>query len=185
MNIEDKLLFLKYALPSIVGKTGSLGSCSGAPVKFSESQIDSFVKQVSESKVPDIEIEKTFKVATAMCTHIAMRMGKSSIDSEVIREYFLFEHNSVVDERSELRRTFDSVACKVHAGRIISMERGLATVETDAIGKKEYDTSFLKDAKVGELVAVHFNYITERISAETEKRMKISSNTGRKLKTGA
>jgi hydrogenase maturation factor len=183
MNIEDKLLFLKYALPSIVGKAGCPGSCSGALVKFSESQINDFVKQVSENKVPDIDIEKTFKFATTMCTHIAMEMGKSSIDSEVVREYFLFEHNSVVDERFELRKTFDSVACKTYPGKIVSLDKELATVET-RIGKKEYSTSFLKDAKVGELVAVHFNYITERISMETEKKMNAVSNASKKLKTG-
>lgn len=183
MEIEDKLLFLKYALPSLVGKSGSRGLCSGATVGFSESQINGFVKQVSEGEVPDLDIGKTFRVATAMCNFIAAKMGKKSVDSEVIRKYFLFEHNNVVDERSKLAKGLDNESCKTYAGKILSIKEKLAIVKT-RIGEKEYSTSFLNDAKVGDRVAVHFSYIIERVSAETEEKMSKTWNAGRKLKQG-
>jgi hydrogenase maturation factor len=182
-NEEAKLVFLRYALPSMVGKAGGLGSCSGMPINFTESQISEFVKQVSEDKVPELDIGKTFRVANAMCTLIATKMEKSEIDEEVIREYFLFEHNGFVIRRSEEGEKFDHIACKTYAGKIIRVNDGLALVHTSA-GEKEYLTSFLKNAKVGESVAVHFDYIAERISSETVKKMGDPSAYGRKLKVG-
>lgn len=186
MNIKDeeaKIIFLKYALPSMVGKAGERGSCSGAPIDFTESQISGFVEQVSEGKIPELDIGKTFRVANAMCAIIATKMGKSSIDAEVIREYFLFEHNSLVIKRSEEGEKFDHIACKTYAGKIMRVKGDTAFVKT-SMGEKEYSASFLKDARVGENVAVHFGYITERISTETVRKMGDPSAVGRRLKTG-
>jgi hydrogenase maturation factor len=175
MEITDKISFLKYALPALAA-----GACGVD--KFSKSQIDEFVKQVSENKIPDLDIEKTFKLANVMCNFVATRDKKTSIDTDVIREYFLFEHNKVLDDNAKLE-DHDIKTCKTYARKITNIEEGFAIVKTK-IGEEKYSTAFLKDAKVGDIVAVHFSFITERISAETARKMNSLQNASQKIKLG-
>ena len=159
---EDRLLFLKYALP-----------CAGTLVKrgkVTQEYVDSLIKLVSEGRVPEENAEAMFKVANAMCEHIAARMGKSSIDAEVIRDYFLMEHSKVVDERYELMRDFDPSACKTYSGKVLGVGEGTALVETSR-GRKEYKTVFEKGVREGDVVAVHFDFIVEKIPPSLARRM--------------
>jgi hypothetical protein len=163
MQVEDRLLFLKYALP-----------CAGTLVKrgaISQERVDNMVKMVSDGKLPEEGAEGVFKVAFAMCSIIAMRMGKKSIDADVIRQYFLMEHSKVVEDRFEYMRDFNPVACKTYAGKVVEAGKDSAVVRT-ALGEKEYRTVFARDVKKGDEVAVHYNFIIERIPDSTARRMK-------------
>ncbi len=185
MNIddEDKLLFFKYTLPCLL--PGQPVRLTGGELmrEVSESRIKGFILQVSEGKVPDIDISKTFRTAYPLCEMIATTMGKSSIDAEVIREYFLLEHNAMIPARIAEGEKFDSVACKTYAGRILSINGNRAVLDTDA-KKKDYDVSLLKDARVGDRVATHFDYVSDKISAEMEMKMRGKSGANRRLKIG-
>ena len=165
MEIEDRALFLKYALP-----------CAGTLVKrgvVSQAHVDHLVALVSEGHVPVEKEEEMFKVANAMCKHIAERMGKPKIDSEVIREYFLLEHSKVVDERYELMRDFNPVDCRTYAGVVLKIEEGHATVRTN-LGERVYRTTFARDLKENDKVAVHFDFVIEKISNQTAKKMQMA-----------
>lgn len=154
MIIKDRLLFLKYALP-----------CAGTLVKrgnVSKEYVESLVKLVSDGKVPGENAEAMFKVANAMCDKIAKRMEKDSVDSDVIRQYFLLEHSEVVDDRYELMKDFDPVSCKTYAGRVVSCNNGSAVVET-RLGKRDYKAAFAKGVKPGDSVVVHWNFIIEKV----------------------
>jgi len=163
MNAEDRLLFLRYALP-----------CARTLVKrgsVSQDRIDELMMMVSENRPPPEGAERIFVVANAMCGVIAKRMGKRGVDSEVIREYFLFEHSDVVDDRFELMRDFDPVGCKTYPGRVVGTGTGSAVVET-VLGRRDYRTAFSESLRPGDDVVVHYDYVIEKIDAETTKRMK-------------
>lgn len=162
MKINDRLLFLRYALP-----------CASTLVRrgnVTQEYIDRLTSLVSQGKVPKEDAESMFKVANAMCESVAERMGKSAIDADVIRQYFLLEHSKVVDDRYRLMGDFNPIDCKTYAGRVLKVNDGNALVET-RLGKKLYSTVFAKEVKEGEEVAVHFSFIVEKIPAELARRM--------------
>ncbi len=163
MMIKDRLLFLKYALP-----------CAGTLInrgKVSKEYVDELKEMVSVGNLPKDDAEKMFKVAIAMCDSFAERMGKEYVDEEVIRRYFLLEHDKVVDERYELMHDFNPTDCKTHSGKVIAMRGRVAEVETE-LGKREYDTRFASYVKEGDTVAVHFDFIVEKISEEVAAKMR-------------
>jgi len=168
MLIKDRLLFLKYALP-----------CARTLVKrgkISQGDVNSAIRQVAGNNVPETKIEGIFKVANFECSRLAKKAGKACIDSGTIRRYFLLEHNAVVDERFELMKDFNPSACKTYAGRVARIGKGYALVETP-LGRKRYKTDFCKGVKRNDTVAVHFDYIIERISDTMARRM-ISMGNG-------
>jgi hypothetical protein len=163
MIVQDRLLFLRYALP-----------CAGTLVKrgnVSQAYLDSTIRLVSEGKVPNERAEAIFKVANAMCGMLAEREGKTTIDSDVIREYFLVEHSRVVDDRFELMGDFDPVSCKTYVGVVRSVDGPSATVET-VLGKNAYKTLFVEDTKKGDKVIVHYDFIIEKASPDVLKWLK-------------
>ncbi|MGD0728766.1 MAG: hypothetical protein ABR981_01685 [Candidatus Micrarchaeaceae archaeon] len=162
MKIEDRKLFLKYALPcaSTFVTRGTL----------TQEHLNDLIRTVSDDNLPNENVEEMFKVANAMCKIIAMRMNKSSIDSEVIRQYFLLEHSKVVDDRYELMRDFNPIDCKTYAGIVTKTENGHAIVKTSR-GEREYKTLFAKNAREKDMVVVHFDFIVELITEDTFKKM--------------
>ncbi len=164
MNAEDRLLFLRYALP-----------CAGTLVrrgKVSQDYVNSLIRLVSEDKLPPEGTEKMFIVASTMCSKIANRLGKAEIDQDVIRTYFLFEHGEVVDDRFALMKDFNPVDCKTYPGKVIDVEATSAVVETN-LGSKAYSIIFAKGVKPGNSVVVHYDYIIEKISEDAVKRMNV------------
>jgi hydrogenase maturation factor len=162
MKITDRVLFLKYALP-----------CASTLIKrgdASQHYIDNLVDLVSNGRVPKEDAEQMFKIANAMCNSVATRMKRNSIDTEVIRQYFLMEHSKVVDDRFELMGDFDPVDCKTYAGKVLEVHNGSAVVET-ALGQRKYRTIFVKSVKKDDNVAVHFDFIVEKITNDTANKM--------------
>ena len=158
-----------YALP-----------CGGTFVKrgiLKEEEWNRCIALVSENRTPEEKIEKMFLVANVICSRVAKQMGKSEIDSEVIREYFLMEHSKVVDDRFRIMRDFHPVACSTYAGNVMAIKNGHSAVKT-VLGEKEYRTDFERGLTIGDIVAVHFDFIVEKISKETAEMMnKVNSDT--------
>ena len=123
---------------------------------------------VSRNIAPEDGAEKIFVVANGMCRAIAKRMGKGSVDADVIRRYFLLDHSKVVDERFELMKDFDPVSCNTRIGIVKSFDGPSAVVETD-LGRLSYKTLFAKDARIGDRVVVHYDFIIEKASADVIK----------------
>jgi len=162
VKIDDRILFLKYALP-----------CASTLVKrgvVTQEHVNSLIALVSDGEVPKEGAENIFKIANAMCESIAGRMGKGAVDAEVIRTYFLLEHSKVVDDRFESMKDFDPVACKTYAGKVAEVNGCFAIVET-ILGKQRYKTVFAKEVKKNDNVAVHFDFIVEKISAAIAGKM--------------
>lgn len=162
MKIENRLLFLKYALPC----AGTLVMRGNVPQEY----VDHLVQLVSKGKVPEEDAESMFKVANAMCEFIAKRSGKETIDDDVIRQYFLMEHSRTVDDRFELMKDFDPVDCKTYACKVVEADGDSALLETP-LGKRTYKTIFERDVKPGDNVVVHWGFIVERIPESLARKM--------------
>jgi hydrogenase maturation factor len=120
-------------------------------------------------KIPE-NSEKIFKVANLMCEKIAKSLGKKAIDESIVRKYFLFNHDKVVDKRYKIFRDFDPLACRLYSGRIINIKNRKATVQT-IIGRKKYKMYPFQNLKKGDSVIVHRDIIIERISESLEKKL--------------
>jgi len=163
---QDTLLFLRYALPCAKDNLVKRGS-------WSQSELNEAIDSVSMGRVPAGKVENRFPVANAMCSAIAEESGKKEVDAAVIREYFLFRHSAVIEQRVENEEEpegFDKLACMTRAGHVLKVGGGFVIVETD-LGKKRYKTDFAKGLKGGDAVAVHFDYVSEKIDERTAKKM--------------
>ncbi len=151
---SDRLLFLKYAVP-----------CATTLVKrntLAQKDYDSLLAGIINGKLPQGEPEKIFKVAFAMCSATALKNG-GQIGAKIIRDYFWFGHDAVVDERFEAMRDFDPVHCKTYPARVTKVRGAIATVET-SVGKQECRTDFTPAIKPGSCVVVHRGYVVEEIA---------------------
>ncbi len=160
MNISDRILFLKYALP-----------CAGTLVKrgsVSQEEWDDSIRNLSNGHAKP-GAENTFKVATAFCTLMAKDAGESEISENTIRRYFLSEHDTVVDRRAEEMGDFLPDDCRIYAGKVADVAENRAIVETQR-GKLEYRTDFCK-VREGDTVVVHWDFVVEHVDLDTAKAL--------------
>jgi hydrogenase expression/formation protein HypC len=161
-NDESRLLFLKYALP-----------CADTLVErgfVTQKSIRELIKNISLNKEIKEHPEKIFRTANFMCGKIARRIGKKCIDKNIIRRYFLFEHDKVVDSKYKLFKDFNSMQCRIFSGKIIKVKNKEALVQT-IIGSKEYKIDFIPNLKIGDYVVVHRNFIVEKINESVFKKL--------------
>ncbi len=153
MRIKNRRLFFCYALP-----------CAQTLVsrgQLKQEELDKIIEDFSNGKLPKKGFENNFKVAMAMLKILAQKLGKKEIDDEVIRQYYLVEHDRVVDQRYEEVGDFDPIACKIRVGEVLAIDGKKAKVKTE-FGIKDYRTDFVKRLKVGDKVVVHYNFIVEK-----------------------
>ncbi|MFH7904347.1 MAG: hypothetical protein QXQ58_01365 [Candidatus Aenigmatarchaeota archaeon] len=163
MQIKNRKLFFCYALP-----------CAQTFVKrgkISQEDLDRIIKNFSRGKMPKKGFESIFLVANNMLKIIAMKMGKDKIDMKVIRQYYLVDHDKVVDKRYEEVGDFDPIACKIRVGEVLSIKDNKAIIKTE-FGIKEYKTDFVKKLRVGDRVIVHYDFIVEKFTKKIEKDLK-------------
>ena len=161
-NDSSRVLFLKYALPcaDTLVKRGSVSS----------KLIEKSIKNISLNRKLSDHPEKIFKTAYGMCEKIARRTSKKFIDEIVIRRYFLFEHDKVVDSRYKTFKDFNPLLCRVFPGKILKIRNERALTKT-IIGNKIYRTNFIQNLKIGDYVVVHRSFAVERISGNIFKKL--------------
>lgn len=162
---EDRLLFLRYALPC-AGTLVRRGSVSAASIEAAE-------RAVASGSAP-AGAEACFKVALAACSLRAKDAGKERIDAAVIREYFRSGHDAVIDARYAEMGDFDPEACRVRAGRVLSVRAGKAVVTLPG-GERSCRMDFVPEARPGEWVLVHWGFLVEPVSAAEAQRINGSS----------
>ena len=157
MEISNRILFFKYAIPcaETLVKRGALDK------KDFEKMFDA----VKKGKEPEKNSEQVFKVALAHLNLIAKRNNRQVIDEETIREYFLFGHDKVVDDRFEEMKDFNPEACRVYFGIVNKIKNDAAVVETPD-GNKSCKLDFVKGLAADDLVVVHRDFVVEKISDE-------------------
>ena len=67
-------------------------------------------------------------------------------------------------------KDFNPVDCKTYSGKVLEVRGGEATVET-RLGKRNYKTTFMRDAAKEDEVIVHWDFIVERVPPAFSKRM--------------
>jgi len=159
--------------------------------KMNRVYADSLISRVFDGKPLDEADARSFKVAYAKCATLARKLGKKSIDAEVIRTYFLdpSEHNRFVDALFAAVKDFDPVECKAQVGVVLQLGKGSATVKTRFNGK-EYTKSYgnhLRGLKEGDEVVVHSGHIAEGMSTELNlliEQLKSADATQKELLIG-
>jgi len=163
LPIKDRELFLRYAIP-----------CGEVLVRRGEVR-EELLKKLNDSvknkENVDYPIEDVFKVASRMCTIIAKRMGKNEIDDEVIRRYFLIEHENAILWRKQVRPELKLEECLVYPGRVLKVAHDGILVKTP-LGEKLFRNDFAQDLRPRDWVSVHYDYVSERLSESHVKRMK-------------
>src|SRR3989304_6948631 len=138
MEISDRVLFFKYALP-----------CAQTLIKRDTLRQEDYkimLRLVVDGKAPAKDSENVFKVAIANLKFLAMKKKKSEIDDETIREYFWFKHDEAVDERFEEMGDFNPEICRTYPGIVRELKGNKAVVETP-LGTKTYRKDLIKDLK--------------------------------------
>ncbi len=173
-KISNRLLFFKYAVP-----------CAETFVKrgtINKEEYKDLIEQVRNGKEPEKNRENIFKVAMANLTFLALERNKDKIDDDTIREYFLFKHDKVVDDRFELMGDFNPDKCRTYPGIVRKLENDNASVEIPN-GIYSYRTDFVKNLKVNDIVVTHRDFIVEKISKDLAIKMwKLKEQNPQKIK---
>lgn len=163
LPIKDRELFLRYAIP-----------CGEVLVKRGEvreellKRLNDSVKNKEEFKYP---IEDVFKVASRMCTIIAKQMGRNEIDADVIRRYFLIEHENAIRWRMQVRPELKVEDCLVYPGRVLKLGDENIMVRTP-LGERLFRNDFAHDIRPRDWVSVHYDYVSEKINESYARRMR-------------
>ena len=162
MKFKDEAsrkLFFRYAVPcsETLAKRGAITQ------KYQRS----LVKFINLNKKIPKDAEKVFKIASSMCEKTAKKLGKKSIDKEVVRRYFLFGHDKVVDRRYKIFKDFDPMLCRLYSGKVL-VSGSRALVQT-IMGDKEYSKGLR--VKKGDYVVVHRNFVVEKINESLSKKL--------------
>jgi len=121
-------------------------------------------------KVPDrIFLEAVFPAAIERIKRLAKTLSKDYWDAEVIRKYFLEEHNRIIDRGDgyyAIAPKSIKELCKVRVGKIKNSETiGGEVIYTVDYGDKEETAlgKYLPDVKIGERISTHWKFAIERV----------------------
>lgn len=162
MELQDKGLFLRYAIP-----------CSRVLIKrgwVRKEVIDGLLRKVLNNIPVEEDLGEIFMFAHSMCSFLAERGGKAAIDRDVIREYFWKEHDSAARERSREFSDFDLTACRVLPGMVVALFGMGASVEVvTPKGQGRYKNIYREALHPGDFITVHYDVIAEKITAQDAK----------------
>ncbi len=159
--MSNKELFLRYAIPcgEVLVKRGDLN-------REVLKKLDERTRDGKDTKLP---VEKYFPVAGKMCEILASRAGKSRIDEEDIRRYFLREHDKAIRWRRLFFKDVNLKECLVKPGRV--MKAGEKTVLNTPLGRRVLEKNFEPEIRRNDWVSFHYDHICERLSSEQAKSM--------------
>lgn len=115
------------------------------------------------------ELEKIYRNAIRRIKTLAQSSNKPIWDSEVIRNYFLKEHNKAIDEgegdyknaphrlRELCKVKIGEVVEKYNRGKIVFYKVDYGDSKEQAIG------TYYPDAKIGDRISTHWRFAVERI----------------------
>ncbi|MBN2330562.1 MAG: hypothetical protein JXC85_01995 [Candidatus Aenigmarchaeota archaeon] len=162
LPIKDKELFLRYAVP-----------CGEVLVRRGELKrelLHELKQSVEHGQEIDADVGQIFKVAGRMCTILAKRMGKSEIDGEVIRRYFMLEHEKAIRWRKLVRPDIDVKQCMVYPGKVLRIDFEKALVQTP-LGEAMLRNDFNPDLRRGDVVSTHYDFVSEKIKRSHARKM--------------
>jgi hydrogenase maturation factor len=160
-KLEDKKLFLNYAMPCMVERVRR--------GEFTRKEFEKYCEDlVKEKEIPDEEMNNLFPVAMNFIDKSADKLDKVkedevTVDKEVVREYFWYDHDEVVKERMEHSR---KDYCLVLPGKVKKVNGKEGLVQTPK-GDREVSLVFLKEKNLkNKNVTIHYYHACEVISEE-------------------
>ncbi|MDO8555568.1 MAG: hypothetical protein Q7R96_00145 [Nanoarchaeota archaeon] len=151
-----EVLFLKYAFPCafIIRQRGE--------ISFEEFQRLEFAA-AHDDPLPRMVLEKIFFRAFQRIDKVATRLHKDRWDAEVIREYFVVEHNKIIDEGMYSYMEAPSSLkelCKVQVGVVVAVDEETLVVEYNG-KRRPLLRLLLPQAQIGAKVLFHYGYAVE------------------------
>jgi hypothetical protein len=154
--MRNETYFLRYAYPCLfVAK--QRGEITDEPMEKLR------IAAVKDEPVDRALIEKVFFRAFRRMREIAK--GRDVWSVEVIKEYFITRHNMIIDSGLETyAKAPESLKklCMVKEGRIVAMKKGALIVDLGS-ERRPVNSDFMPDAKVGDVVTVHYGYAVEKL----------------------
>jgi len=156
--MKPEEIFFRYAYP-----------CSDCLVMLgtiTEEEKKELEKKFNNNQCPTRkELKEYYPAAFERIKKVAKTMKKEPWNIEVIREYFIDEHNGVID-RSEgnyklLPKSMKDI-CKVYIAEVIDKKNNILTVRYDHTQRRVLD-NLVKDTKVGDKVTVHYGFAIEKL----------------------
>ena len=131
-------------------------------------RIESFL---SEGKTPDREfLEATYPNAIKRIQVLALTLGRDKWDSTVIRQYFIDEHNKVIDNvegNYRLMSPQNRELCKVRVGvikdRYLIKDKLLTYIVDYGDKTEEVVGKYLPDADIGDKITTHWRFAIEKL----------------------
>lgn len=160
---EARRVFFAYALPCL-----EVHVSRGA---LDKKQARNIIKSYSSDADLPPRMEEYFVRAIERCSKTAEKMGRSVIDAEAVRRCFRLEHDGYLKKESEEGVVRNPDYCRVWPGRVTELRETDHAVVNTPKGSRQYRTELVKDLKIGDLVAVHRDFIVEKIDVRVVDEM--------------
>ena len=150
--------FLRYSFPCahVLLEMGSID----------EKKFEELRQNVLENKQMNrTELMMIFPSAFRRISEVATKMNKDIWDMEVIKNYFLEQHNDYIEKRDGNYKQFGSHFgdfCKVYKGKVIGKEEDILIVQ---YGERVRNvlSDILPDAKIGDTITIHQGFAVEKL----------------------
>ena len=157
MNAEKE--FFKYAFP-----------CSQTLMqlgRISKEDYEKLRKKFFNGKTPDREfLEKSFVAAFKRIKRLAKEMNKDYWDIDVIVEYWLNNHNKMINSGdglySKTPESFNRL-CRVNDALVVEKKEDQLIVEYGEKCVRVVSGFLVPNAKVGEKYRIHYGFAIEKI----------------------
>lgn len=134
--------------------------------RISEADYDSLEGMFLRREVPARgKLEETFPVAFVRIKKLAARMDKNYWDFDVIKEYWLRDHNEVIDRGEgiyEVAPESFKRMCRINVADVVERE-GDNIIVRYGENKRVVSNFLVPDVTVGEKVRIHYGYAIEKV----------------------
>ncbi|MFC2136068.1 HypC/HybG/HupF family hydrogenase formation chaperone [Bacteroidota bacterium] len=156
--MKPEIFFLKYSFPCahVLLEMGSIDEKKLEELKQNT---------INEVVMSHGELMMLFPSAFRRIIEVAEKMKKDVWDIEVLRKYFLEEHNMYIDNKDGNYENFGTSFrdfCKVYKAKIVHKEDNVLTVEYGERSRNVFN-DILPEAKVGDTVTIHQAFAVEVI----------------------
>jgi len=157
-GISPERYFLMYAYPCIRNLQHEH--------KLSKEDAKNLERILFENKAIKREyLESCFPSAFKRIKIVAEQMNRDYWDMDVLRKYWLEEHNRFIDagdgDYARALASFKEL-CKVHKAEVIDKKDNILSVKYDGIIRKVFAT-LVPDVKKGDKVMIHLAFAIEKV----------------------
>jgi len=157
-EVSPEKYFLMYSFPCI----GNLLHEN----KISKSDASNLENILFQNKTIERNfLEFCFPNAFRRIKTVAKEMEKNYWDMEVIRKYWLEEHNKFIDlgdgDYAKATPSFREL-CKVHKAEVVEKKKNVITVKYGEVLRKVF-AKFVPDVSIGDKVTVHLAFAIEKL----------------------